>query len=265
MATMIQRNAILQADSVGLAFNSSGPLVLQDISFRLDRGSFTSILGPSGCGKTTLLRILAGLLPPSSGTVYFNGEPVTGPGPERTIIFQDYGLFEWKTVAENVEVGLKAKGLGKLQRRLLAQQYIDLVHLSGSEFKYPKHLSGGMKQRAAIARALAVDPECILMDEPFAALDSQTRLLLQEEIMAVWEKAKKTVVLVTHSAEEAVLLSDRVLVLSNAPASIVLDLNIDFERPRPSELRRDHRFLELTNSLWQCLRSEVGIGAEREP
>ncbi len=259
---MMQSDTILVADAIGMAFTSGSP-VLQDVSFRLGRGSFTSVLGPSGCGKTTLLRILAGLIPPSSGTVYFNDAPVTGPGRERTIIFQDYGLFEWKNVVENVEIGLKAKGLGKLERRRVAQRYIDLVHLDGAEFKYPKHLSGGMKQRAAIARALAVDPECILMDEPFAALDSQTRLLLQEEIMDIWQEAKKTVVLVTHSAEEAILLSDRVLVLSGIPAGIVLDLTVDFERPRLRELRRDTGFLRLTDHLWQCLRSEVGSGPGR--
>lgn len=260
---MSETDVILRAETLGMAFAPSGPLVLQDVSFSLNRGTFTSILGPSGCGKTTLLRILAGLIAPSSGAVYFKGMPVTEPGPERTIIFQDYGLFEWKNVADNVAVGLKAKGLDKAERHRIAQQYIDLVHLNGQELTYPKHLSGGMKQRAAIARALAVDPECILMDEPFAALDSQTRFLLQEEIMEIWDRAQKTALMVTHNAEEAVLLSDRVLVLSNIPARVVLDLRVDFPRPRPPELRRDPRFLEFTDQLWQHLRSEVGAAVGR--
>jgi len=227
---------------------------LAGVSFSVPRGSFTSVVGPSGCGKTTLIRIIAGLLTPTTGRVTVDGVFITGPSPHRTVIFQDYGLFEWKTVMENVEFGLKAKGLPTGERRKVAQRYIDLVHLTGSEDKYPSELSGGMKQRAAIARALAVEPRCVLMDEPFSALDSQTRLLLQEEIVEIWESTRKTIVMVTHNVEEAVFLSDRVVVLSRGPARVALDMEVDLVRPRAPKMRSESRFREITDALWEVLR-----------
>jgi ABC-type nitrate/sulfonate/bicarbonate transport system ATPase subunit len=237
--------------------DATGGKVLNGISFSVEKGSLVSVLGPTGCGKTTLVRIIAGLLIPTQGLIKVDGHVVTGPSADRTVIFQEYGLFEWKTVMENVEFGLKAKGLPKRERRQLAQPYIDMVHLRGSERKYPKELSGGMKQRAAIARALAVEPECVLMDEPFAALDAQTRLLLQEEILEIWEETRKTILLVTHNVEEAVFLSDRIFVLSNLPARVVLDIEVNLPRPRSPEMRFERRYRDIVDRLWQTLRAQV--------
>jgi len=251
----------LEVKDVYMAFTVSGPsaneVVLSDVSFSVKNGSFLSILGPSGCGKTTLIKIIAGLLTPNRGVVKMDGKSITGPSQDRTVIFQDYGLFEWKTVVENVEFGLKARGVPKLERLEIVQRYISLVNLCGSEHKYPNELSGGMKQRAAIARALAVNPECLLMDEPFAALDSQTRLNLQEDILYILEQTRKTIVMVTHNIEEAVFLSDRIIVLSNTPTYIALDMEIDLPRPRSAELRFNSHFLELANRIWETLRSQV--------
>ena len=236
--------------------NSIGAKVLDGISFSVKNGSFVSVLGPSGCGKSTLIKIIAGLLLPTQGIVKVDGNGIKGPSSDRTVIFQEYGLFEWKTVIENVEFGLKAKGMPKNERLDIAQKYIDMVHLRGSERKYPRELSGGMKQRAAIARALAVNPECILMDEPFSALDSQTRLLLQEEILEIWEVTRKTILLITHNVEEAVFLSDRIIVLSNIPARVSHDIDVDLPRPRSANLRFDRRYRDIADCLWQSLRSE---------
>jgi ABC-type nitrate/sulfonate/bicarbonate transport system ATPase subunit len=262
LQTLPERTALkIEVEDLHMAFpldgEQLGGKVLSGISFSVENGSLVSILGPSGCGKTTLIRIIAGLLTPTQGVVKVNGYPITGPSPDRTVIFQEYGLFEWMTVMENVEFGLKAKGLPRRERRQIAQRYIDMVHLHGSERKYPRELSGGMKQRAAIARALAVDPECVLMDEPFAALDAQTRLLLQEEILEIWEETRKTILLVTHNVEEAVFLSDRVFVLSNLPARVVLDIEVNLPRPRSPEMRFDSRYREIADRLWQTLRAQV--------
>jgi len=229
-------------------------LILNDISLKINSGTFVSILGPSGCGKSTLLSIMAGFIPPSKGEIKFNDIPVIEPKPSRVVIFQDYGLFDWKTVQGNVEFGLKAKNIPKLKRKEIAQYYIDLVHLKGSENKYPHELSGGMKQRAAIARAIAIEPECLLMDEPFGALDSQTRNILQDEILEIWKKTQNTIVLVTHDEDEAVFLSDRIIVLSNSPANVIIDEDINLERPRFTEIRLRKDFIEKKNNLWQSLR-----------
>ncbi|MCY3018360.1 MAG: ABC transporter ATP-binding protein [Planctomycetota bacterium] len=254
----------IEAAGIHMAFpfagDQHGVEVLSGVSFGVAEGAFVSILGPSGCGKTTLVKVLAGLLRPVQGVVRVDGREIASPSPDRTVIFQEYGLFEWKTVRENVEFGLKAKGLPKHQRREVAQRFIELVHLHGSERKYPNELSGGMKQRAAIARALAVEPECVLMDEPFAALDSQTRQILQEDILEIWEKTRKTILLVTHNVEEAVFLSDRILMLSNIPTKVVLDIPVGLPRPRPPELRFESGFRKIADRLWHALRSEVGHG-----
>jgi ABC-type nitrate/sulfonate/bicarbonate transport system ATPase subunit len=233
-------------------------MVIDGISLSVAPGSFVSILGPSGCGKSTLLKLIAGLLKPDSGSVTVDGNVVDGPSPDRTVIFQEYGLFDWKTVRGNVEFGLKAKGMSRSERHVVSQHYIDLVHLRGREDVFPRELSGGMKQRAAIARALAVQPRCILMDEPFGALDAQTRLLLQEEILDIWEQTKNTIIMVTHSIEEAVYLSDRVVVLSALPARVVTDVRVELLRPRTPDIRYEPQFKDLTKELWSQVRDQVG-------
>ena len=237
--------------------NLLGLLVLDNISFQIEPKKFVSILGPSGCGKSTLLNIIAGFLKPTKGEVKFNGKLIKSPSPERTVVFQEYGLFYWKTVLGNVEFGLKAKGLAKDERKEIAQYYIDLVHLTGAENKYPNELSGGMKQRAAIARALAVNPECLLMDEPFGSLDSQTRNILQDEILEIWEKTGKTIVSITHNVDEAIYLSDRVIILGSRPTKVISDINIDLPRPRYPEIRLETKFREIYDKIWQILRQEV--------
>jgi len=236
---------------------SQESLILDDISFEIQPGSLVNILGPSGCGKTTLLNIIAGFLNPTKGEIRFDGEVINGPNPKRTVIFQEYGLFDWKTVLGNIEFGLKAKGLPKNKRKEIAHHYLDLVHLTGSENKYPNELSGGMKQRAAIARALAVEPEGLLMDEPFGALDSQTRNILQDEILEIWQTTGKTILSITHNVDEAVYLSDRIIVFSNPPAKIILDININLPRPRFPEIRLESKFKDIYDSVWQILRKEA--------
>jgi NitT/TauT family transport system ATP-binding protein len=252
---------MIAADDIGMCYQSgkdANPTqILDSISFSVETGAFVTILGPSGCGKTTLIRILASLVQPTRGIIRVDGVNVKIPSHERTVIFQDYGLFEWKTVLENVEFGLKAKGLYEKERKRIAREYVKMVRLEGAEDKYPSELSGGMKQRAAIARAIAVEPKCLLMDEPFSALDSQTRSELQEEILEIWQQTHQTVVLVTHNIEEALFLSDRILLLSKTPSRIVMDLKVDFPRPRLQELRFESGFRELADKLWHALRNEV--------
>jgi NitT/TauT family transport system ATP-binding protein len=207
-------------------------LALTGINLTIEEGEFVSLLGPSGCGKSTLLKILAGLLPASAGRVLLNGTEITAPGPERAVVFQDYALFPWMTVEGNVEFGLEARGVPAQERRRTSAELLALVGLSEFASRYPHHLSGGMKQRVAIARALAVAPEILLMDEPFGALDAQTRSLLQNEVLRIWELYKKTILFVTHAIDEAVFLSDRVVIMTARPGQIKEIIKIDAERPR---------------------------------
>lgn len=265
-AVSLEAPSKIKLESIGVEFppkRGEKPVpVLDGISLAVRTGEFVSMMGPSGCGKTTLLRVIAGLLTPATGQVYIDGREVSGPSPDRTVIFQEYGLFDWKTVRENVEFGLKVQGMEAAERRAKAQEYINLVHLHGAEDKYPSELSGGMKQRAAIARALAVEPECILMDEPFAALDSQTRRLLQEEVMEIWSETGRTIFLVTHNVEEAVFLSDRIFVLSQSPARITLTVDVEIPRPRSPDLRFEARFREIAEDIWHHLRPAAEISTK---
>ena len=216
---------------------------LADISLDVAAGEFVSILGPSGCGKSTLLYIVGGFVQPSEGTVTVGGKPVTGPGPDRGPVFQEFALFPWKTVLGNVMYGLLEQGVAKPDAEAQARALISLVHLSGYEKFYPKELSGGMKQRVAIARTLAYRPSILLMDEPFGALDAHTRTGLQRELLEIWERDRKTVLFVTHSVEEAVFLSDRVVVLTRSPGRIKTAISIDLPRPRRrAELLVDRRY-----------------------
>lgn len=219
--------------------------VLEDITLEVADGEFVCILGPSGCGKTTLLRIVAGLETATSGNVTINGEEVHGPSPKLAMIFQEYSLFPWRTVLENVQFGLEAKGLSKSEQREKARQYLQLVGLSESAGSYPYELSGGMRQRVAVARAIAVEPSVLLMDEPFGALDAQTRNMLQKELLDLWEKTRKTIIFVTHSVDEAVFLADRIVILSRNPGKIRTIVEVTAPRPRDrtcaecANLRRD--------------------------
>ncbi|MBX9591443.1 MAG: ABC transporter ATP-binding protein [Hyphomonadaceae bacterium] len=224
----------------------SSHTALADISLNVAAGEFVSILGPSGCGKSTLLYIVGGFVPPTEGTVAVNGKPVTGPGPDRGPVFQEFALFPWKTVLGNVMYGLLERGMARSKAEERARALIGLVHLKGYEHFYPKELSGGMKQRVAIARTLAYGPSILLMDEPFGALDAHTRTGLQNELLDIWERDRKTVLFVTHSVEEAVFLSDRVVVLTRSPGRIKQTVAIGLSRPRRrAQLLVDRRYQTL--------------------
>jgi NitT/TauT family transport system ATP-binding protein len=221
-------------------------LALTDISLDVADGEFVSILGPSGCGKSTLLYIVGGFVQPTQGTVAVDGKPVTGPGPDRGPVFQEFALFPWKTVLGNVMYGPLERGMARSRAEEKARALIALVHLTGYENFYPKELSGGMKQRVAIARTLAYGPSILLMDEPFGALDAHTRTGMQKELLEIWERDRKTVLFVTHSVEEAVFLSDRVVVLTRSPGRIKETVRIDLPRPRRrAELLVDRRYQTL--------------------
>jgi NitT/TauT family transport system ATP-binding protein len=220
-------------------------LALTDISLTVAEGEFVSILGPSGCGKSTLLYVVGGFVAPTTGTVQVNGKTVTGPGPDRGPVFQEFALFPWKTVLGNVTYGLLQQGVPKAKAEARARELLAMVHLEGYESFYPKELSGGMKQRVAIARTLAYGPSILLMDEPFGALDAHTRTRLQSDLLEIWDRDRKTVLFVTHGVDEAVLLSDRVVVLTRAPGRIKTTITIDLPRPRSrTELLVNRRYQE---------------------
>jgi ABC-type nitrate/sulfonate/bicarbonate transport system ATPase subunit len=218
---------------------------IEDISLDIHRGEFVTVIGPSGCGKTTLLNILAGFEQPSAGQVLLEGEPIKQPGADRGVVFQEYALFPWLTLRQNVEYGPRERGLTASLVRQLADRTLAMVRLSGAENRYPHELSGGMRQRAALARVLVNDPKILLMDEPFAALDAQTRARLQQEVARLWVDTRKTVFFVTHSVEEAVLLGDRVIAMTALPGRLKADVQIELARPRDptspafNERRRD--------------------------
>ena len=250
MARMSQQpiDGKIVVDGIDKRFRSESGVVeaLRDVNFAVTEGEFVCIIGASGAGKTTLFRIIAGLEPASGGTVWLDGEPIEGPGMDRGMVFQEYGLFPWRTVLKNVTFGLEQRGLDSTARRDRAQEMIDLVGLDGFEDSYPKELSGGMKQRVGIARALAVDPEILLMDEPFGSVDAQTKGRLHEELLDIWAETSKTVLFVTHDVDEAVTLADRVVVLTGSPGSVHEVVEIDLDRPRS---RTDDAFAEYEQQL----------------
>jgi NitT/TauT family transport system ATP-binding protein len=207
-------------------------VALEDLSLDIQAQEFLTLLGPSGCGKSTLLNILAGFEAADEGNVLLDGKAIVRPGPDRGVVFQDYALFPWLTAQQNVEYGLREKGLRKVALLERARFFITMVGLTGFERRYPHELSGGMRQRVALARSLAIDPQILLMDEPFAAVDAQTRLILQEELQRIWMQTKKTVVFVTHSVDEAIFLSDRVTVMTARPGKVKAIVQIDLPRPR---------------------------------
>jgi NitT/TauT family transport system ATP-binding protein len=227
---------------------------LDGLDFVARDGEFVSIVGPSGCGKSTLLYILAGFVEATAGRVTADGEPIRGPDPSRGIVFQEFALFEWKTVLGNVAYGLAEQGVGRRERTERARRYIELVKLNGFERHFPKELSGGMKQRVALARTLIVDPDILLMDEPFGAVDAQTRVVLQQELLEIWERTGKTVVFVTHSVDEALHLSDRVYVLSGRPARVREIVDVDLPRPRdPEAILALPEYSRLHRRIWGLL------------
>lgn len=205
---------------------------IRDVNLTIHQEEFICILGPSGCGKTTLLRTIAGLDRSTSGEILLDGEKISGPNPKVGIVFQEYSLFPWRNVIDNVAFGLEMQGMGQEERYARAELYLDLVGLSQFSKSYPSELSGGMRQRVAVARALALDPLILLMDEPFGALDAQTRNLLQNELLEIWGKTKKTIIFVTHSVDEAVFLGDRLIVLTTRPGSVCEAISIELPRPR---------------------------------
>jgi NitT/TauT family transport system ATP-binding protein len=228
---------------------------LRGINLEFERGKLTTLLGPSGCGKTTLLKIIAGLVPATSGEIRVNGRAVTGPGPERAFVFQDFALMPWATVLRNVGFGLELKGVNSAERHRIARRYIEQVGLAGFEEKYPHELSGGMRQRVGIARAFAVNADVMLLDEPFSAVDEQNRRKFQEDLLRLVEMEKKTFIFVTHSIEEAVYVSDRIVLLSPRPGRVsqIIDPMTD-RTATPDEIRRDARYLDVVEEIWQGLR-----------
>jgi NitT/TauT family transport system ATP-binding protein len=224
--------------------------VFDNVSFSVHEGEFVCLIGPSGCGKSTLLNLSAGLDEASGGAIYVDGRKVSGPGLDRGVVFQEFALMPWLTVAGNIDFGLKSKGMPADERRTHVQRHIDLVGLSGFETFYPYRLSGGMRQRVGIARALAIEPSVLLMDEPFGALDAQTRESMQKALGEIWQATKKTVLFITHDIREAIYLSDRVLVMSGRPATISLELKVDLPRPRN---RHDVKFQEYEGRLERAI------------
>jgi NitT/TauT family transport system ATP-binding protein len=238
---------------------------LDEISLEVADGEFLVVVGPSGCGKSTLLDLLAGLSTPSRGRLLVDGAPITGPGLDRGVVFQQYALLPWRTALRNIEFGLEGKGLTRRARTGTARRYLELVGLSGFADRYPHELSGGMKQRVAIARALAFDPDVLLLDEPFAALDAQTRETLQDELLRIWQETHKTVVFVTHGIDEAVYLGQRVAVLTSRPGRIKAVLDIDLgERAAVDDLRSTTRFAEYRHRIWTELHGEVALAQRTE-
>lgn len=240
--------------------NSTGELIaLNEVNISVKKGEFLAIVGPSGCGKSTFLDIIGGLSKPTEGTIYIDNKSINGPGLDRGIVFQQYALFPWRTATENIEFGLENQNVPKKDRIDIAQKYINLVGLKGFEDRYPYELSGGMKQRVAIARALAYDPDILLMDEPFGALDSQTREILQKELLRIWEETHKTVIFITHSIDEAVFLADRTAVMTARPGTIkhVIDIQIQRSARFDDDVRSSQEFVQLRQDLWRLLKEEV--------
>jgi len=254
-------------DRVSMEFpTAAGPLrVVEDVSYRIGDGEFVSIIGPSGCGKTTTMNLVAGFVKPTKGSVLLDDAPVTGPGPDRGVIFQDYGVFPWLTVRQNIAFGLnlRASSVPREERKAICDRYIHLMGLSDFADAWPKTLSGGMRQRLAIARAYAVRPEFLLMDEPFGALDAQTRSAMQDLLIEVLQAEGKTVMLITHSVEEAVYLSDRIVVMTARPARIREIVTVPFGHPREQSLHETHEFGELRSHVRDLVMKEYAAQAQQ--
>ncbi|MTI81561.1 MAG: ABC transporter ATP-binding protein [Firmicutes bacterium] len=253
----------LKVSGVNKIFGNGATKVqaLSNINLNVAENELAVIVGPSGCGKSTLLNIVAGLEQATNGLVRMNGVEITNPGADRGMVFQSYTLFPWLTVQKNVEFGLKIKGISKKERQGISQRYIELVGLKGFEDALPKTLSGGMKQRVAIARVLANKPEMLLMDEPFGALDAQTRVVMQEQLLRVWEKEQTTILFITHDIDEAVLLADNIYVMSRRPGCIKEKIKVDIPRPRDHRVTVSPRFSEIKKEIMEMLWEESQAAA----
>lgn len=250
----------LQARGISKHFitqNGTALTVLQDVNIAVEDGEFVALVGASGCGKTTLLRILDGLIRPDNGQVLLDGREVHDPGPNRGFVFQSDNLLPWRNVVDNVAFGLEVQGVSKREGRSTAQKFIRLVGLAGFESSYPHQLSGGMRQRANLARAFTLDPEVLLMDEPFASLDAQTREIMQRELLRIWNDQRKTVAFVTHQIDEAVYLADRIIVMTARPGRVKESVRIDLPRPRPLDVKRQPEFVAYVDRVWKMIEDEV--------
>ena len=249
-------HVIIEDVSVVFGAGADAHTAVESTQLEVQPGEFLCILGPSGCGKSTLLNSVAGFVQPSSGTVAVDGAPVTGPGPERGMVFQQYSLMPWKTVRDNVAFGQLLAGQSKSEAQSIAYTFLNMVGLTRFAKHYPAELSGGMQQRVGIARALANYPSVLLMDEPFGALDAQTRLMMQENLLRIWEDFGTTVMFVTHDVDEAVFLADRVVIMSAAPGRIIDDFRVDIPRPRTTDITTDDTYIQLKRRCMDRIRSE---------
>ncbi len=259
----------LEAQGVGLDYlrprSGIREPALVDVNLQVMEGEFLSIVGPSGCGKTTFLSVVDGLLPASAGRILVDGQAVNKPGPDRAMVFQDASLLPWRSTLGNVLYGLQCHKVPDKEARERAMHFIEMVGLLGFEQHYPHELSGGMQQRVNLARALVMDPQILLMDEPFASLDAQTREMMQEELLQIWIKAKKTVLFITHQIDEAIFLSDRVVVFTARPGRVKQTITIDLERPRKLKLKREARFHDIEDHVWSLIQEEARGQAQGEP
>jgi NitT/TauT family transport system ATP-binding protein len=238
-------------------FDDSELLALDRVSLPIEQGEFVAIIGPSGCGKSSLLLVVNGLLRPTSGRVLLNGQPVQALGPDRALVFQEFALLPWRTVQKNVELGLELQGRPAAERRAMAIHNVGLVGLKAFERYFPNQLSGGMRQRVGLARALSVEPEVLLMDEPFGALDAQLRQLMAAELLRIWERDRKTILFVTHDIDEAIFLADQVVIMSAGPGRVIEVMPITLPRPRHLDLRNSATFADYRGFIWERLEQEV--------
>jgi NitT/TauT family transport system ATP-binding protein len=232
-------------------------VAVENLNFKITPGEFVCFLGTTGCGKSTILNVIAGFIKPTTGVVLMGSQPITGPGPERGFVFQQHALFSWKNVRGNVEFGLKMKGINRIKRATIADEFIRLVGLTGFEKSYPRELSGGMQQRVGLARTLANDPAVILMDEPFGSLDAQTRLMMQELLLNIWGKLGRTVVFVTHDVDEAIFLADRILILTSRPGKLKDEIVVSLPRPRSYEVMMSVEYISIKKRVLALIREET--------